>query len=548
MVKMATCDVNILKSALGIQQTGPRTVIVPANPIIWDDGTSYEYLTLVASTDFGQAYISKRDVPAGTPLTDTEYWIPAASYNAQLAAIHRSLSNRTKFFATVNDMIADNNANTGDTCVTLGFHAPNDGGGALYTSGSTGSADGWSVIQGNGVVYSLVMPDELDFRVTGATAGENCTALLNSALAYCAEKGVRLFVPAGNWVVDPITLPNYVAIRGNYSDYYTQREPSQSKSATVLSFNPVENEACITLGYSNSLNDIYVNANALTITENRELLNPVPDGIGDYGNWIIKNESVSNVTGITMGQNAAYIRNVQVYGANIGYNLLLAGKLSHCFANNCNIGFKLSSDSELIDCSAQAVYRSGFQVNTNNNTLIGCRVDSSYNYGVEVFANNNEIDILGDFIGESLVHITGSYNTVKATSKRFSVNHSVTSIGTPSQLSGLILIDGAASENIFNCGIGTEAFNGRYAAQQIALFNDTTETEYNTFITNRTIPNFSAASGFTYNNLTSTFGRTYPADTGKSSYTCVFTNAIVMANGGKYYGYSSDAYKTFPSA
>lgn len=94
MVKMATCDVNILKSALGIQQTGPRTVIVPADPIIWDAGTSYEYLTIVASTDFGQAYISKRDVPAGTPLTNTEYWIPAATFNAQLAEIMRQLTNK----------------------------------------------------------------------------------------------------------------------------------------------------------------------------------------------------------------------------------------------------------------------------------------------------------------------------------------------------------------------------------------------------------------------------------------------------------------------
>ena len=79
-----TCNPSIITQALGIAAIGPRTVLVPADPIIWDEETSYEYLTLVASTDFGQAYISKRDVPAGTPLTNTTYWIPAASYNAQL--------------------------------------------------------------------------------------------------------------------------------------------------------------------------------------------------------------------------------------------------------------------------------------------------------------------------------------------------------------------------------------------------------------------------------------------------------------------------------
>lgn len=90
---MSTCDVNLIQNALGIQQTGPRTVIVPADPITWQSGKSYEYLTLVTSTDFGQAYISKKDVPAGTPLTNADYWIPAASYNAQLAAIQNDLTN-----------------------------------------------------------------------------------------------------------------------------------------------------------------------------------------------------------------------------------------------------------------------------------------------------------------------------------------------------------------------------------------------------------------------------------------------------------------------
>lgn len=94
MVKMATCDVNVIQNALGIQQIGPRTVIVPADPIIWDDSTSYEYLTLVASTDFGQSYISKRDVPAGTPLTNTDYWIPGPLFNAQLAQIMRELNEK----------------------------------------------------------------------------------------------------------------------------------------------------------------------------------------------------------------------------------------------------------------------------------------------------------------------------------------------------------------------------------------------------------------------------------------------------------------------
>lgn len=86
------CEVVTTSAPLNLNVIGPRSVIVPADPIEWDDSTSYEYLTLVTSTDFGQGYVSKRDVPAGTPLTNTDYWIPVASFNAQLAQIQTQLS------------------------------------------------------------------------------------------------------------------------------------------------------------------------------------------------------------------------------------------------------------------------------------------------------------------------------------------------------------------------------------------------------------------------------------------------------------------------
>ena len=109
-VEMAnqTCNPQLVTQALGIQATGPRTVIVPADPIIWDEGTSYEYLTLVASTDFGQGYVSKRDVPAGTPLTNTEYWIPVASYNAQLAQIQQDIVQMDETISNVQAGVSEN--------------------------------------------------------------------------------------------------------------------------------------------------------------------------------------------------------------------------------------------------------------------------------------------------------------------------------------------------------------------------------------------------------------------------------------------------------
>lgn len=88
---MAECTPTIVTQGVAVQQTGPRTVIVPADPITWDEHTSYEYLTLVSTEDFGQGYVSKRDVPSGTPLTNPDYWIPVASFNAQVGQLQTQI-------------------------------------------------------------------------------------------------------------------------------------------------------------------------------------------------------------------------------------------------------------------------------------------------------------------------------------------------------------------------------------------------------------------------------------------------------------------------
>lgn len=93
------CDVVTTTAPLNLNVIGPRSVIVPADPIEWSAETSYEYLTLVSSADFGQGYISKKDVPSGTPLTNTDYWIPVASFNAQLAAIQQSVTSNEQAIA-----------------------------------------------------------------------------------------------------------------------------------------------------------------------------------------------------------------------------------------------------------------------------------------------------------------------------------------------------------------------------------------------------------------------------------------------------------------
>ena len=179
-----TCNPSILTQALGITATGPRTVIVPADPIIWDAETSYEYLTLVASTDFGQAYISKRDVPAGTELTNTEYWIPAASFNAQLAAIQKQLaklSNATLSYGGASDVVSSNL--TEGAVVTTSYYATQgDKGGATYVITSADTGNPGTLTLTNGMFAEIVLYPEMCVEAFGAKEGDDISPIIKYLL------------------------------------------------------------------------------------------------------------------------------------------------------------------------------------------------------------------------------------------------------------------------------------------------------------------------------------------------------------------------------
>lgn len=48
--------------------------ISPVPSGTWNDTTEYKRLDIVTDPNMQRSYIAKKDVPAGTPLTDTEYW------------------------------------------------------------------------------------------------------------------------------------------------------------------------------------------------------------------------------------------------------------------------------------------------------------------------------------------------------------------------------------------------------------------------------------------------------------------------------------------
>lgn len=63
------------------QYIGARYVPTFADPIEWDNLRNYEPLTIV--THNNNSYTSKKDVPVGTDINNTEYWALTGNYNAQ---------------------------------------------------------------------------------------------------------------------------------------------------------------------------------------------------------------------------------------------------------------------------------------------------------------------------------------------------------------------------------------------------------------------------------------------------------------------------------
>ena len=48
--------------------------IIPKHDGVWNQKKEYEELTIVLDAESGDGYISRKPVPAGTVLTDTDYW------------------------------------------------------------------------------------------------------------------------------------------------------------------------------------------------------------------------------------------------------------------------------------------------------------------------------------------------------------------------------------------------------------------------------------------------------------------------------------------
>lgn len=121
----------------------------------WDKASEYAALSVVYTND--QSYVSRKTVPANTEITNTEFWIKSAEWNAQVTqykqnveryqanverynqnvetytqAVDQFYADTLHSYDTKADMVADRSLKLGDTLLTCGNEAISDGGGSFY--------------------------------------------------------------------------------------------------------------------------------------------------------------------------------------------------------------------------------------------------------------------------------------------------------------------------------------------------------------------------------------------------------------------------------
>lgn len=139
----------------------------------WNKTSEYAALSVVYANE--QSYVSRKTVPANTEITNTEFWIKSADWNAQVTQYNQnveryeaevleyaetvnSLVGKTVYtYNTKDDMAADKRVQLNDTLMTCGYAEVNDKKGSFYKAVATTSAKAIALQNG---LYAL--PFELE--------------------------------------------------------------------------------------------------------------------------------------------------------------------------------------------------------------------------------------------------------------------------------------------------------------------------------------------------------------------------------------------------
>ena len=144
------------------QYIGARYVPVFAEPSEWDSNRSYEPLTIV--TYYGNSYTSKKSVPAGIQLDNSEYWASTGNFNAQVEAYRAEVE---EYADKVDNFIDGNVIIIGDS----------------YAVPAEGRSSTWATYLESYFGFTVAHPNE---EITPET---NCLDMSNNGGGFCGKEG-----------------------------------------------------------------------------------------------------------------------------------------------------------------------------------------------------------------------------------------------------------------------------------------------------------------------------------------------------------------------
>lgn len=236
----------------------------------WDKASEYAALSVVYTND--QSYVSRKTVPANTEITNTEFWIKSADWNAQVTQYNQNVeqyqanvkrynqnvetynANVENFFnATIHayntkeEMVNDTTIQPEYTLITCGANAVGDGGGSLYKVASTTSATAVA-LKNNlfAVPFDFTMESDVgQYAGVSDTTAVAIKPISTFSVTSPSKKNVNIKIPS------ELNKPYIVHVYSKF-DYHVNIT-TDSDSITAISDNVDKNTDIIIIDVSTAI-------------------------------------------------------------------------------------------------------------------------------------------------------------------------------------------------------------------------------------------------------------------------------------------------------
>lgn len=365
---------------------------------VWDDGVSYEALTIVQYNN--ASYTSKTPVPPriGNPADNPEYWALTGNYNGQVEEYRKTVQEMldkwhepVKAVNKATDIADDDHISVGDVVQTLGFYAPYDFGAAIYAI--TNGSGNYSVNFGNGKFGKIIHNGVVNIAQYGASPAN--TEANNTALQFAINDQIKtIIIPPLNYTVSKTFILGYFGTIAGSDERYSKLTCTASVG---------------NLFQLNATNTVVFTFSNLNLWDNTG--NMINNASGTRTKST--NKAISCVNAVRCRFNNIKINqfDVGIYADNTGYS----NDFDRCELHHCNYGIKHERNANAVNvdqCGFDScvvgvevidglgnynVFGSQFE-----NCLIGCR-----------FSDITQVNVLGNYFDTNHLNDVATSKNVK---------------------------------------------------------------------------------------------------------------------------------------